>query len=320
MTTVDKETDSPSTPQANRDDVAFAVGGDTVRAWHYHGQGEKFSSEGGRAAVVMAHGLGATKDSALPDFAAALSSAGLDVVVFDYRNFGASDGADRQVVSIGAQLADYRAAVEAARGLPGVDADRIIVWGVSFSGGHVFQIAAGDPRIAGVVALTPGPDGVASVLNIVASNGLPHLLRCSAAGLRDALSAVLKRPPVLVPIVGRPATLAALNAEGALEKHLEMAGPSWRNELAARIFLRVGSYRPVKHAKSVRVPVLVQVADFDRSAPPPAAMRAAVGSRAEVRHYPCDHFDVYPGQQWFDAVITHQIDFLTRHFGTPLPS
>ena len=32
-----------------------------------------------------------------------------------------------------------------------------------------------------------------------------------------------------------------------------------------------------------------------------------------MRHYPCDHFDVYAGADWHDAVVAHQVAFLTRH-------
>jgi pimeloyl-ACP methyl ester carboxylesterase len=316
MTMTDSAPQPPRTVPPPRGDITIAVGTQVIRGWHYRGAGDCFASERGRAAVVMGHGLGATKDSALPEFAAALSAAGLDVVLFDYRNFGESDGSRRQVAAPSAQLADYRAAIATTRGLPGVDAGRIIVWGVSFSGGHVFALAATDPRIAGVIALTPGPDGIASMINMVRRNGTRHALRAALVGMQDQVGALLGRSPLLVPIVGLPGSLAALNSEGALEKHVQMAGPGWRNELGARIFLRVGSYRPIRHAKNVEVPVLVQVADFDHSAPPSAAMRAAVRSGAEVRHYPCDHFDVYPGQQWFDAAVAHQIAFLRRHFGT----
>ena len=57
----------------------------------------------------------------------------------------------------------------------------------------------------------------------------------------------------------------------------------------------------------------MQIADFDRSAPPQAAAKAAFAGRAQVRHYPCDHFDVYAGAEWHDAVVRHQVQFLTRH-------
>ena len=71
----------------------------------------------------------------------------------------------------------------------------------------------------------------------------------------------------------------------------------------------------VEAAAQLRVPTLVQIADFDRSAPPQAAAKAAFKARAEVRHYPCDHFDVWPGKAWFDAASAHQVAFLTRVLG-----
>ena len=56
----------------------------------------------------------------------------------------------------------------------------------------------------------------------------------------------------------------------------------------------------------------MQIADFDRSAPPQATAKAAFKGRAQVRHYPCDHFDVWPGDDQFDAVLAHQVAFLRR--------
>lgn len=63
------------TADQHRDDLSFQVDGETVRAWHYPGRGERFAGPDGRPVVVMAHGLGATKDSALPGFAERLSAA-----------------------------------------------------------------------------------------------------------------------------------------------------------------------------------------------------------------------------------------------------
>ena len=81
------------------------------------------------------------------------------------------------------------------------------------------------------------------------------------------------------------------------------------------VALELGTRAPMKAAKQLRVPTLVQIADFDRSAPPQAAAKAAFRARAEVRHYPCDHFDVWPGKAWFDAASAHQVAFLTRVLG-----
>jgi hypothetical protein len=98
---------------------------------------------------------------------------------------------------------------------------------------------------------------------------------------------------------------------------MAIAGPSWRNEIDATIGLELGRLRADRSAKEVRCPVLMQIADFDRSAPPHAAGKAAFAAKAEVRHYPCDHFGVWPGQDWFDAAVSHQISFLRRHLAAP---
>jgi cation diffusion facilitator CzcD-associated flavoprotein CzcO len=61
--------------------------------------------------------------------------------------------------------------------------------------------------------------------------------------------------------------------------------------------------------------LLVQVADEDRGVPPASQMAAGERSRAEVRHYPCDHFDVHPGGEWFEPAVEHQLAFLRRQLG-----
>ena len=110
-----------------------------------------------------------------------------------------------------------------------------------------------------------------------------------------------KRPGVMMPVVGHPGDLAALTLDGCYEDYLALAGPTWRNEIDATVGFELGGHRPIKQASEVPCPVLVQIADFDRSAPPHASAKAAFKARAEVRHYPCDHFDVWPGKEWYDA-------------------
>ncbi|WP_369633324.1 sugar MFS transporter [Mycobacteroides abscessus] len=88
---------------------------------------------------------------------------------------------------------------------------------------------------------------------------------------------------------------------------------AWRNEIDATVGTQLVSYRPTRCASRIGCPILVQIADFDRAAPPHAAAKAAFKARAEVRHYPCDHFGVYHGQECHELVIGHQISFLSRH-------
>ncbi|MBI2243750.1 MAG: alpha/beta hydrolase [Nocardioides sp.] len=260
----------------------------------------------------MAHGLGGTKDSGLRPFAGSLAGAGLDVLAFDYRGFGASGGSPRQTVSMTGQLEDYRAAMAAAARLPGVDLTRLVLWGVSLAGGHVLAAAARRDDVAAVVSLTPLVDGLAAGRHALAHHRPSALLRSTVAGVRSRVGA-----PRMMPVVARPGALGALTLEGSLEDYLALAGPTWRNEIDAAVGLELGNHRPGRQAKHVRAPLLVQIADLDRSAPPRAAAKAAFAGRAEVRHYPCDHFDVWPGKPWHDAAVRHQVAFLTRVLAPP---
>jgi fermentation-respiration switch protein FrsA (DUF1100 family) len=73
----------------------------------------------------MAHGFSAVRDQRLDAYAERFADAGLACVVFDYRHFGASEGEPRQLLDISRQLEDWRAAVAFARGLDGIDPERI---------------------------------------------------------------------------------------------------------------------------------------------------------------------------------------------------
>ena len=289
--------------------VTFLSAGDTIDAWHFAAVDDRLGSP----VVVMAHGLAGTKDSGLAPFAEALAAAGAHVLAFDYRGFGASGGSPRQTVSMAGQLADYAAAVDAARKLPGVDPSRVVLWGVSLAGGHVFAAASGRDDIAGVIALTPLVDGPAAGRLALQHHSVGSIARSTALGVRSRVGGRLGKARMM-PVVAAPGELGALTLDGASDDYLAMAGPTWRNEIDAAVGLELGSHRPGKLAAGVTAPMLVQIADFDRSAPPHASAKAAFAAKAQVHHYPGDHFDVYAGKPCHDAVVKHQVAFLRRLF------
>ena len=113
--------------------------------------------------VVLGHGFGAVKEGGPIRVAERYAEAGFAGLAFDYRHFGESGGEPRQLLDIGRQLDDWRAAIAYARTLDGIDGERIALWGSSFAGGHVIAIAAGDPRVAAVVSQVPYTDGIATL-------------------------------------------------------------------------------------------------------------------------------------------------------------
>lgn len=295
-------------------ETAFESAGVRCAAWHLPADTDELRRPAGRPCVVMAHGFGGTRDTGLLPYAEGFAAAGIDVLLFDYRGFGASAGMPRQVVSWRRQREDYRAAVVAARALDGVDPDGIVLWGTSYSGGHVLAVAADDERIAAVLSLTPATDGIAALLAILKREGPLALTRVTAAGLRDAVGGLAGRRPRTIPLAGRPGTVAVMADEVAATAYPAMGGPTWQNAVAARSVLGVGLNRPVTVVGRIRCPVLVQVGDEDTIAPAATAEKAAAlaGALAEVRHYPVGHFGVYdgPGQA---AVLADQVRFVRRH-------
>lgn len=89
-------------------------------------------------------------------------------------------------------------------------------------------------------------------------------------------------------------------------------GSNWRNEVAARMALVVGAYRPVRRARLVIAPLLVQAFTEDTITPPGPSVKAAQAApRGELRTYPGGHFAPFAEQH--EATVRDQLDFLARH-------
>lgn len=274
--------------------------------------------------VVMAHGFSGTMDWIVPDFAERFASGGLAVLIFDYRHLGASGGEPRQLISTRRQRADLRRAVAFARSCEGVDPDRIALWGTSLGGSHVVAHAAGDPRIAAVVANVPGLDlyrGIRGRANRRGEPIGPWLLvsataRLLAAAATDAIRGALGMSPHYLDVYGRPG--GAIFSDPSLADNfrtLEAQAPTWRNRCTPRFLLSAPRYREGT-MEQIRCPLLVTLArddevlssDFVRS-------KAQKAPRHEIREYPVRHFDMYHGAVR-DQVAADQLDFLRRHLMT----
>jgi fermentation-respiration switch protein FrsA (DUF1100 family) len=300
---------APATHEARRD-VEFSSGGVTCRAWLF-APTEAHAER--RPCIVMAHGFGATREASLAQYAERFAEDGYFALVFDYRHFGASDGLPRQLLSVREQLEDYQAAIDFARTLPGVDPERVALWGSSFSGGHVIAAAVKDGRVAAVSSQCPMMDGQASSLSVIRTGGLWHSIKVSFHGVWDLLRAAVGASPHLIPIVGPPGSVAAMSTVDSMPGYTRISPPHLINAVAARITVLLGAYRPGKLADRLECPVLIQICEQDSVAPAEAAEAAArlAGDRAEVKRYPAGHFDVYVGAD-FERGVADQRAFFRR--------
>lgn len=109
--------------------------------------------------IVMAGGWCYVKELVLPHYATAIAERGMAVLAFDYRTFGESDGQPRLHIDPWDQIEDYRNALSWMEDHPDVNADRLGIWGISYSGGHVLILAALDQRVRCVVSTIPVVEG-----------------------------------------------------------------------------------------------------------------------------------------------------------------
>ena len=119
--------------------------------------------EGPWPVVVMGGGWCYVKELIMPDYAEYFLQAGVAALIFDYRHLGASDGEPRQHLDPWKQISDYRSAVDAISYLDEyegiLDPDRIAIWGISYSGGHVLAVGALVWRVKCIVSQIPVIEG-----------------------------------------------------------------------------------------------------------------------------------------------------------------
>jgi len=247
-------------------------------------------------AIVMAHGLSAVKEMYLDAFAERFCAAGFVVTVFDYRFQGASPGEPRGRIFPHEQHDDYRNAITWTRNRSEVDPERIGIWGSSYSGGHVIQIAAFDRRVKCAVAQVPLVDGMENVRRLVRSDVIPGFLglltgeREKRATEPDAVS--------YLPIVAEDMN-AVLPTPDSWEWFTETArtrAPNWRNEISYESVEKLMMYNPgsvIHHISPT--PFCLIVAEGDVLTPIDLAIAAFQSAREPKRCVviPGGHFDAY---------------------------
>lgn len=286
-----------------RVDENFLSGGENCAAWLYLPDGP-----GPHPCIVFVHGIGAIRQVRVRAYAERFTGAGYAVFAFDYRHWGASEGAPRFVCDIRGQHADIHAAIDHVRGLSAIDPRRIVLFGTSFGGGHAVTIGAARPDLAAVIAQCAVIDGLTAAVKAP-----PVLaLRWIFAGLVDQIRAALGGGPHYIKLAGEPGALALMTAPGAEAGYRAMIdGPSpWRNLIAARFILGIPFYRPIRHAARLAPRLLMVVTDKDEICPPRTMAKAArLAPKGEAVHFDCGHFDIYFGV-FFDRATDAMLAFL----------
>jgi uncharacterized protein len=293
-----------------RKDIEINAEGTILRGWFYTPD----RSSGKAPAIVMAHGFSAVKEMYLDSFAEHFCAAGLAAVVFDNRNFGASDGEVRQEIDPWVQVRDYRHAITWTRMQREVDAEHIGVWGSSYSGGHALVVGAIDRRVKCVVSQVPLISGYRNLQRLVRPDLLGPL-RVQLDADRDAR--FRGEAPAMIPVVASdPQAPSALPTAESYQFFIETheRAKAWRNEVTLRTLEMLMEYEPGSYiAKISPTPLMMIVAANDTLAVADLAI-AAFNEALEPKRIVLlegGHFEAYVND--FDKAANAARDWFKTH-------
>jgi len=295
-----------------RRDIEFnAEDGTTLRGWLYLPE----SASGAVPTVVMAHGFSALKENYLDSYAEAFAAAGLGALVFDNRNFGASDGEPRQEIDPWQQVRDYRDAITFASGLSEVDEDRIGVWGSSYSGAHVLVIGALDRRVKCVVSQVPLISGHRNARRLIRADMIAAVQGMFNADRRSRYAG--EAPGMIAVVSDDPNVPCALPTPDSYEWFTETANKraqAWRNEVTLRSVEMFMEYEPGIYIGYISpTPLLMVVASRDHLTVADEAI-AAYEQALEPKKLVLlkgGHFDAYVND--FEAASGAARDWFVEH-------
>lgn len=293
-----------------RMDLRFPCGSTQCAAWLYLPPPQQGVPP---PVVVMAHGFAGTRDVALPAFAAQFANTGIAVVVFDYRNFGASGGAPRQLVDPWAQLEDWRAALAFVRVYPKVDGTRLCLWGTSLGGGLALITGAKDGNVRCVVAQAPQIDP--NMEGEATFPGVWWVVRLLFTAWGDLASEAIGTGEWTIPAIAPSDGFGMIvddRAYEAFEKQVPR-NSTYRNQVVARSIFTFDDYNPAVQAASIKAPVLLIASHGDRFAPfAAAAAFAKAHSNVTLQEIEGDHFDIYASPRAEQAAKS-ATQFLKEH-------
>ena len=289
-------------------DLELQSGDDICRAWFFTPDG----AAAPRPCIVMGHGFGLTRECSLREFALAFAGAGYAVLLFDYRGFGDSGGAPRQLVSVRKQLEDWQAVIEFARAQRGVDSNRIVTWGFSLGGGHALSAATRNENVAAVIAVAPMFDGLSSTLAAIRRWSPLAFLRIIGRGLKDLIGSWFGRPPTMVPITASPGELCLLASPDAYPGYRAMVPRDFNYDIPARVALLLWTYRPGLMLRRFSRSTLVLPSKIDKINPPgPIIRRSRDCKFATIIELDCEHMEIAT-EPHRSQIVRSTLDFLRQ--------
>ncbi|KAG8162684.1 hypothetical protein KVR01_007162 [Diaporthe batatas] len=215
------------------------IDGTVIRGW-------LFPVPGPAPAIVMSHGFNCVKEMSLPDIARWFQRHGYNVLLYDARSIGASDGTPRNMPDVLQMAEDVSDILTFISTLPTVDPYRLLLFGMSFGATVSGCAAAVDRRARALLMVCPlfsfiRPDRRRATFDQVVKD------RVSQLRGNDPLS--------LPPFNSRGENIAGFGGAGGpggLEAYnlmraaAELGHPGFRDRITMQAFYKLAMARPME--------------------------------------------------------------------------
>ncbi len=206
--------------------------------------------------VILNGNVGNVKEQGSLPYAKLLANRGIAALVFDFVNFGESEGNVRNLEDPGQKIDDFRGAVDFVANIDTFAGARISLAGLGSSAGYIAHEAAGDNRVDRVLMIAPFFHG-----RLVEKQQFEAGRKLSAA--RQA-NHQFQQDQVLtyIPVASFSENTAVLtsNAESDIDYYLNPDRgniPQWQNQFATMGWTPWINFDATTSAPRIRVPTLV---------------------------------------------------------------
>lgn len=260
--------------------------------------------------IIMAHGLGGVKELWIDKFAEFFSKNGYTCFLFDYRNQGTSDGNKRQLVSVKDQLEDWNNAINFAKNNLDTRTDNLILFGSSFSGGHVIKLLSEREDAKMAISQCPYTDALATAKTFSPLS----VLKFIPPVVLDLLSCIAGYHPYMLELANKSGKSALMRVPNYdfYQKRIPK-GLNVQNAAPARTILEFLKYSPGKYFKKITKPIFVAPCLKDNLAPAHKTIELARQCKtATIKEFNCNHFDIY-FDDFFTEACNEYLNFLNKH-------